>query len=31
LVGGHDIALEMFQKGELKTLLQDAVGQQASE
>lgn len=25
LVGGHDIAMEMFQKGELKTLLQDAV------
>ncbi len=25
LVGGHDIAMEMFQKGELKTLLQEAV------
>ncbi|MEE9494814.1 MAG: Grx4 family monothiol glutaredoxin [Gammaproteobacteria bacterium] len=25
LIGGHDIAMEMFQKGELKTLLQDAV------
>lgn len=24
LVGGHDIALEMFQKGELKPLLQEA-------
>ena len=31
LVGGHDIALEMFQKGELKTLLQEAAGQQASD
>jgi monothiol glutaredoxin len=30
LVGGHDIALEMFQKGELKTLLQEAAGKQAS-
>ena len=25
LVGGHDIALEMYQKGELKPLLQEAV------
>ncbi len=25
LLGGHDIAMEMFQKGELKTVLQDAV------
>ena len=25
LVGGHDIAMELFQKGELKTLLQEAV------
>jgi len=25
LIGGHDIALEMFQKGELKPLLQEAV------
>ena len=25
LIGGHDIAMEMFQKGELKPLLQEAV------
>ena len=25
LIGGHDITLEMFQKGELKPLLQEAV------
>ncbi|MEE9421740.1 MAG: Grx4 family monothiol glutaredoxin [Gammaproteobacteria bacterium] len=25
LVGGHDIAMEMYQKGELKPLLQEAV------
>ncbi len=28
LVGGHDIALEMYQKGELKPLLQEAVAKQ---
>ena len=26
LIGGHDITVEMFQKGELKPLLQKAVG-----
>ncbi|MFQ5644429.1 MAG: Grx4 family monothiol glutaredoxin [Thiogranum sp.] len=25
LIGGHDIAMEMFQKGELKPMLQEAV------
>ena len=25
LIGGHDITLEMFQKGELKPLLREAV------
>lgn len=25
LIGGHDIAMEMFQKGELKPILQEAV------
>ncbi len=29
LVGGHDIAMEMFQKGEVKPLLQEAVKKQA--
>lgn len=26
LIGGHDIAMEMYQKGELQTLLQEAAG-----
>jgi monothiol glutaredoxin len=26
LVGGHDIMLEMFEKGELKKLVDEAVG-----
>jgi len=29
LIGGHDITLEMFQKGELKPMLQEAVKKQA--
>ena len=29
LIGGHDITLEMFQKGELKPLLQEAAGKKA--
>jgi len=29
LIGGHDITLEMFQKGELKPMLQEAVKKSA--
>lgn len=31
LIGGHDIAMEMFQKGELQTLLQEAAGKKAED
>ncbi len=30
LIGGHDIVVEMYQKGELQPLLQDAVEKNAS-
>lgn len=26
LIGGHDITMELYQKGELKTMLEEAVG-----
>lgn len=31
LIGGHDILMEMFQKGELQPLLQAAAGKEADE
>ena len=31
LIGGHDILMEMYQKGELQPLLQAAAGKKASE
>jgi len=31
LIGGHDIVMEMYQKGELQPLLQEAAGKKAGE